>query len=527
MHKFGATALLAILVVGLAFTAIPVVIPATKASDPTVPFGGWTLIAQRPEKAYPDLTETVWEANCTTPPYGPYDMIGLHRVVKMGIQPLGVLFICPGTWSSGEQLISNPPTDTWTKTENDTEAFYWANRGWDVYSMDYRTHFVPITLSSSQLSFMADWGWTQWIGDIKQAVDMAKEVSGAQRIYMAGESFGGIAAMNYASLYWNQDLKGLIMLDGGGTGIKNPNPTNSYNLTAAIAQMIATGTWSTEVSGPGAIFAFQYADQYPGAPAEFPPGTPLQPTINPMTGQPWANISEWAAFVIYYAWGPAGVSNIYGGYGNATVDIHIMATFDRYWPTRLSLETAAYTDWVNCPYLPYDFDDHYSSIDVPLISFTSQYLGLATFGPFQHGIANPDFTETILWGYGHLDVFSGVYCARDVSAPTYDWMITHRMLVGFGGINLGGNWIYGETTIYINSTTIDFKVDGVRVPWNIVSHWTCSYRWSRAPVACGYLYDEKVEFYTGESELGQITIYIWMRSALAAGPKIFFYGYLV
>jgi hypothetical protein len=67
------------------------------------------LIAQRGLKAYPDLMETVWQKNASAPPNGPFDIIGLHRVVKTGI-PVGVLFICPGTWGSGEQLISNPPT---------------------------------------------------------------------------------------------------------------------------------------------------------------------------------------------------------------------------------------------------------------------------------------------------------------------------------------------------------------------------------------------------------------------------------
>jgi pimeloyl-ACP methyl ester carboxylesterase len=495
---------LALLVVGLAITAFPTI----RASNPTAPSDGWTLIAQRGLKAYPDLMETAWQKNASAPPHGPYDKIGLHRVVKTGIKPIGVLFICPGTWSSGEQLISNPPTDPWTKTEKDTEALYWANRGFDVYSIDYRTHFVPITLNSSQLSFMANWGWDQWISDIKEAVNKAKEVSGAERIYMAGESFGGYAAINYASLYWKQDLKGLIMLDGGGTGIKNPHPTNSYNLTAAIAQMIATGTWSSEVSGPGAIFAFQWADQHPGYPAEFPPGTPLYPPINPFTLKPWANITQWAAFVLYYAWGPGGVSNIYGGYGNVTIDIHIMATFDRYWPNRLSLETAAIIDWTNCPYVTHDFDEYYSGIDVPLISFTSEYLGLHTFGPFQHGIANPDFTETILWGYGHLDVYSGVYSEKDVSAPTYNWMISHRMLIGSGGICIGGKWTCGEATIYINATVIDFKVDGVRVAWNIVQHRT----------------DKNWELYKGQGELGSIAILIYKEYALASGPKAFFLG---
>jgi pimeloyl-ACP methyl ester carboxylesterase len=393
--------------------------------------------------------------------------------VKKGIKPLGVLFILPGTWSNGEQLTSNPPEDPWTKDEAHTQAIYWANRGFDVYAIDYRTHFVPTYLNTSQLSFMAYWGWDQWISDIKEAVNKAKEVSGAKRIYLAGESFGGVAAMNYASKYWKEDLKGLILLDPGAIGLtgvlgtKNPNPPNDFNLPAAIAAMNAAGAWGTELSGPGVIFVYQYADANPGAPSPYPG---------------FANITAYLAYAIYMAWGPAGVSNIYGGYGNPRVMIHTLASMDRYWPTRLGLETAAYFNWSNCPYLAYDFDEHYAEIDVPIIVFQSQYFGLKNY-VFIHGMANPDFTLIKLLNYGHLDVYSGEYSMGDVSAPVYEWMVSHRMLIGVGGLNINRKWICGEAAMYINATTIDFKVDGVRVPWTITSRYAVknigSIQWQR------------------------------------------------
>jgi pimeloyl-ACP methyl ester carboxylesterase len=504
MHKIKTTALVALLVIGLAITAIP----AATACEPNVA-DDWTLVHDgRGVKAYPDLREYVWETE--RPPFGDYDKIGLHRVVKTGIEPRGVVFICPGTWSNGEQLTSNPSEDWWTAYENHSFALYLANRDFDVYAIDYRTHFVPIYLDPANLAFMADWGWDQWISDIKAAVDLAKEVSGAKRIYMAGDSFGGSATMNYASKYWDEDLKGILLRDGG-TGTKYPElVTNMYNLPAMIAGMIATGTWSWEVgSAPGSIFILKYADENPAAPANNPfTGEPLEPTINPFTGLPWANIAEWAAFAIYMAWGPGVVSNIYGGYGDPSVMLHIDATFDRYWPIRLNLESAAIADWDNCPYVTYDFDDHYSEIDVPLLAFTSELFGLAYWGPFRHGIANPDFTGTYLWGYGHLDVFSGEYSASDVSAPTYEWLISHRMLVGCGGVRIDGDWTCGKTMIFINATVIDFKVDGARVAWDIIYHWS----------------DKYLEIYKGENELDRISVLITKRVSMACGPNVFFLG---
>jgi pimeloyl-ACP methyl ester carboxylesterase len=430
------------------------------SSDPV----NWTQVAQRPEKAYPNLTEYVWQKNASASPHGPYDKIGLHRLVKNGTQPLGVVFILPGTWASGEQMISNPPSDNWTAYENNTMAIYLANRNFDVYSMDYRTHFVPLNLSASKLSFMANWGWDQWISDIKEAVNKTKEVSGASKIYMGGESFGGIAAMNYASLYWNSDLKGLIMLDAaamglpyGVLGVKNPSPTNKYNLTAAIVKMNATGTWATEADG-GALFTFKKADQNPSAPY---PG--------------YSNIAAWAAFAIYWGWGPGGISNIYGGYGEPSVMIHICATFDRYWPTRLSNETTAYSDWTNCTYVTYDFDDHYSEIGVPLLAFQSEHFGLPVYGPFKHGIANPDFTRITLTGYGHLDVFAGNYIIRDVNDPTYQWLMGARLLTVTSSPMTGVTFAINgtpETTPYTAWLKGSYTIQMPKISWN-GGVWSC------------------------------------------------------
>jgi pimeloyl-ACP methyl ester carboxylesterase len=353
-------------------------------------------------------------------------------------------------------MISNPPSDNWTAYEKNSLPIYLANRNFDVYSMDYRTHFVPINLSASQLSFMANWGWTQWIGDIKQAVDEIKEVSGAQKIYMGGESFGGIAAMNYASMYWNEDLKGLILLDPaamglpyGVLGVKNPSPTNKYNLTAAIVKMNATGTWATEADG-GALFTFKEADRDPSAPY---PNYP--------------NITAYLEAAIYWGWGAGGISNIYGGYGNASVMIHICATFDRYWPNRLGNETTAYTDWTSCPYVTYDFDDHYGNIDVPLFVFQSQNFGNRTYGPFKHGIASPDFARIVLIGYGHLDVFAGNYITEDVNDPIYQWLTGMRLLTVTSSPVTGITFTINgtsETTPYTEMLTGSYTLEMPEAP---------------------------------------------------------------
>lgn len=378
----------------------------------------WTLVTTRGLKAYPDLRETVWQKNASMAPNGPYDKIGLHRLVKTGITPKGVVFFLPGTWGNAESYMSNPPSDNWTRYENFSPPIYWANRGLDVYGIDYRTHFVPSTgVTPNQTSFMANWSYDQWVSDIKEAVDKAKEVSGAQKVFMSGKSFGGGVAMHYAAKYWQQDLRGIIMLDGGN-GTANTNPTNTYNLTA---EMKATRQWSIEWwNATASLYIFKYAFANPDSPAVVPypnQNHTLQPPINPMTNRTWANITEWCKWKLtqdqvlpidYWA-----------------VLEHI-TKLDRYWPMRLLFgvyDYAADFDWVNCPYEAFDYSDHYSEINVPFLGFTSELFGIGLWGNITRGIASTDVTGIFLPKYSHGDVDMGVYSARDVSQPALDWML--------------------------------------------------------------------------------------------------------
>ncbi|WXG39472.1 MAG: hypothetical protein WED07_01335 [Candidatus Freyarchaeum deiterrae] len=554
-HKAKISALVALVVIGLMFTATAVSVTSASANSSNLilanltgsmsaatsstnsksvsitgsttilakSFDGWNLTVNGVTfGAYSNLKQYSWVT--ARPPYGPYDEIGLVRLVDPSQLPSkGVVFINPGTWSSGDQLLTNPPGSPYNTTENFSIAPYLANRGFDVYSINYRTHYVPENLNLSNLSFMQNWGWDQWIGDIKAAVEATKVISGANKIYMAGESFGGIAAMNYASLYWAQDLKGIILLDGGPGGKVFSAVTNTDNLTQDLNLMNLAGLWAMDVynsalgATPGGRSLYLYAIANPNAPANATGAIPTNQTNNPITGQPWANltITDFCAYVIYTAIHvlPGAISNIYPGYGNASIDIRIESTFDRWWPNRLGLETTNIQNWNNSPYVTFDFDDHYIQINVPLLSFTSGKFGLILFGlPVPNGIANPDITENILFGFGHLDVYAGVYSAGKVNVPTYQWLISHRMLIGFGIINSNNSWTSGKTTIFINASTINLETDSISAIWSIVSQKSLS----------------NLEVYKGTGELGNISIVISsMGPAAAIGSGVIFVGKLV
>ena len=69
-------------------TTIPLLIPSVSARD------NWTLTFDaRGLKGYPNLQESVWQKSANMAPNGPYDKIGLHRLVQTGITPKDVVFI--------------------------------------------------------------------------------------------------------------------------------------------------------------------------------------------------------------------------------------------------------------------------------------------------------------------------------------------------------------------------------------------------------------------------------------------------
>jgi hypothetical protein len=426
------------LLLSLLITIIPTTVTTFGVSSAASPNTDWTLVTDaRAMKAYPDLKEYVYQKNATMPPNGQYDKIGLHRLVKTGISPKGVIFMtnCPN-WGTGEQRISNSATDNWTKYENFSQAIYFANRGYDVYAIDYRSHFIPTSLNASQVSFMMDWGWDVWISDIKEAAEKVKEVSGASKFFISGECTGATAALNYATKYAS-DLRGIILLDPQFNVLGYPvvatlgTETNTFNLTQVTIAAKTAGVYTTGGLGLGGAtkVVSMYVLQNPGAPAQYPPGTPLTPTVNPLTNKTWANITEWYTYTIQYAMTgyPGAYANLMGGFGNVT-QVEYCLSNSEFIPARLGAENMAIADWVNCPYVTFDFNDHYKEINVPVLAFATGLFSNRTGAlRFVNGLNTNDFTTVMLKNYGHLDVYFGINSATDVSEPTYQWMVNHLL----------------------------------------------------------------------------------------------------
>jgi len=411
----------------------------------------WVYQGSSVAESDPHLKHFVWET--ARPPYGPFDTIALHRYVHQKHEWIGdpyspakdrrkVLFIIPGTWDRGQPKGSDP---------NISENWFFAANGYDVYSMEFRTGYIP-NLAYAQfqefglgdaLKATADWTYGVFREDIKVCVDLVKGISRVHKLFLAGRSRGGMQMWMYAAKYWKQDLKGLISLDGGGPYVLvwPAKQTSQKKFEANVAALKANGPYQSEVSG---YEAAQFAGAVPfakttvGGPLPpvaaltFPPGTP--PDKAQMN-----YVSDLIAYGAYYAWGAGMVTNYYKPYpdgaGETYMDrevlVGIESNFTRYWPSIQTTETNAMTYYADCPYL--DYDDT-AEVDLPIIFFASEF-GCTTMGacfnpssPVPPGAsvaartASTDVTSIILTGFGHLDVYAGTHALEMVKQPVLEWM---------------------------------------------------------------------------------------------------------
>ena len=127
----------------------------------------------------PDLKHYYYEL--ARPPYGPFDKIGLHRIVaekRMGKNmrvKRKIFFMIPGIYGSGDAGVTD---------ENVEMNVYLANRGYDVYSIAFRTEQLPpmeyeqFEEYGVDISTTADWSYAVFRDYIKACVDKAKKLSG-------------------------------------------------------------------------------------------------------------------------------------------------------------------------------------------------------------------------------------------------------------------------------------------------------------------------------------------------------------
>jgi pimeloyl-ACP methyl ester carboxylesterase len=392
-----------------------------------------------------DIHHYKWEI--ARPPYGPYDRIRVHRYVKEPRNDKAipgrpapdhrkVLFIINGTWGQEGNRRQSEESDTG----------FFPQQGYDVWTMDFRTSFVPNMAydqfeelgESEGLQSTANWTYGVFREDIKAAVEFAKGVARTDKLFMAGRSRGGTQLFIYSAKYAS-DLKGMIGLDGGPIyrNVDNPATQRSeaeFQATMQAFRAGAAGPLLTEVGGyaDGQLGgALPYARAAVGRPLPSAAELPFGP---PPDGSEIKTIADLAAYDSYYAWGAGRVTNVYtpypGGNGETYMDKESLlsgrAIYTRYWPQVQNVEGSFLTGYANNPYLDYDDTEH---VTVPVLFFVGELgcpNGACLNLPRPHSTGSDDFTVNYLPGYGHLDVYYGTHAVDDVKRPMLEWMNARR-----------------------------------------------------------------------------------------------------
>lgn len=381
----------------------------------------------------------VWET--ARPPYGPWDRIALHRWVR---DPLNekmipglparnkrkVLFILGGTFDGGAPYRVKPVS----------EPYYFAAQGYDVYTIGYRTNFMPDVAypqfdqlgMSEGLRSTANWTYAAFREDIKTAIELAKNISGAKKVFLAGRSRGGTQMYIYVAKYAD-DVKGIIGLDGGAPFQRANNPAQQRTEAQFRAAMDAfrAGSGGNFLGEVGGYLNNQLAGVQEFAETQV--GAPL-PAIGSLTFGPPPDgqmryLRDLVAYTTYFQTPvPGRTANVYGAHplGGTYISkedlVNTLATLTRYWPRVQDIESSFLAGYANAPFLDYDETQH---VTAPIIHVAGDFTcaGGACFNTgTPPATASTDVTLKYLPGYGHLDIYTGTHSIEEVKKVVLDWM---------------------------------------------------------------------------------------------------------
>jgi pimeloyl-ACP methyl ester carboxylesterase len=359
---------------------------------------GWQrLVAGRPIPGVAALCEDRWET--ARPSGGPYDRIGLHRIAPCAAAPSiprpgplrdevarpAILYL-PGTHMHGGLTLFDAAHEF---------RLHLAERGFTVWSLDYRTHFVPP--ETTDLDFMRAWTSAVFLEDIAFAYDAvrANPDTAGRGVVLAGFSRGAGFAYAHAART-PPALRGLVILDGVAPGIVPPRRP------AAAENRVAIDVGSRRLPYPLRQALLETVIAVPDAPT----GIPATPTA----GARLANILYTSAAF----GGRGGLSDPESGCADIGVLARLLADYDRYWPSAAAPETRA-TPPAATPAPSY-----------PVFAAASGNLGPAFGAAVEASARAVGGTRTsivTLPRCGHLDVLVGTDARRVVFEPLHEWLV--------------------------------------------------------------------------------------------------------
>lgn len=376
---------------------------------------------------------------------GPYDHIGLHRVVRENAPYVprsnakSVMLVHGDIWDFQGAFLANGG-----EPESASVAVYLAQQNIDVWGVDLG--WTKVSAQETDLAFMADWGFSRDTRDIGVALGIARRVRA-----LTGNGFG---KMNL--LGWSRGGQlGYAYLDGESQlplGLRNVSgfiPVDVYLKTNVEQQRV--DACSRLAMANGALQNGVYANDTGNnvSPLGFlaqvaPSDTTPVPSFQPLTNAQVADLLGAATFLIANP-PPVPTYHLAGGSFDANFQV-----------TGLAYESSA--RWYDLvakgkPYQPWrqiadaeisicddsglgdvTFDDHLSSIQVPVLYvgagggfgadgvYTTTLLGstdvtthIVQFFP----------TEARILDIGHADIFQGTNAESLFWVNIKDWINAH------------------------------------------------------------------------------------------------------
>jgi len=369
--------------------AILLLFIATRATASSADFSALSPTHQL--KGAPGIYEWTFQA---TVGKSLFDKIALHRVAKgpnPPAHPEAVVLYLPGTNMNGEVALDDPRYSL---------QVYLAEQGIDVWSMDYRTHFIPPQTPQSDLAELAGWTNDLFASDIDAAAKFVREKTGRSKIFVAGFSRGVEFAYLYAAMH-PQRVAGIIALDGFIPTPPLPTVT------------LAPGHYADDIGGEHLTYDKRYKLM------QMVIENPDQPAPIPKYKTARENLEHVVFDAGGFFGGKGGLANPQGGYSDAIVLAKLLITYDRYWPSVQDGED---------PFTPQLLASMKAS-KIPVIAFASTNFGAGWPGQVEDaakstGAPDPMFTKLDNWG--HLDVLAGTKSESEVFAPASAWIKQHE-----------------------------------------------------------------------------------------------------
>jgi pimeloyl-ACP methyl ester carboxylesterase len=320
-----------------------------------------------------------------------FDRIGLHRIATGPIAPVHpgmVLLYLPGTNMNGEIAVEDPEHSL---------PVYLATRGVDVWTFDYRTHFVPPDTPLKRLAEMKGWTSREFVDDIAVAAGFVSARTHRAKSFVAGFSRGAEFAYLFAGLHPGR-VAGLVILDGFIPSTPSRPP----------AGRVADDIGGRHLTYDKRQALMEAVIRNPDGPAPLPK---------------YKTAGDNLAHVVYDSGGlfggHGGLANPLGGFSDPAVLARVLVAYDRWWPTVQDYEN------------PFDAQvmARLRASKIPVIAFSSTNIAAgwpAEVAESAAATGSSDVTVKRLAGWGHLDVICGTHAEVEVYAPVLDWLRRHQ-----------------------------------------------------------------------------------------------------